>query len=275
MKTVITHFYNEEYLLPFWLKHHKKYFDHGVLIDYHSTDRSVEICREICPDWEIVTSEQEEFSAVVNDVQVSKHEKRTTLDGDWRIVLNITEFLIGDFAYLDRHPRAASPVSGPSMVGAANFCAYEDHMDIIIPSFAMADSPFFENVDPDPSIPLIKQRCYGVPHPEAQTVDELSNRRGRRLSNFYTPYPTGRHYCFSQHEQSEKFRILWYGYSPMTDSLRKRIMQIRDKIPRSDKDAGMGVQHFIWDAKQVEERFKLFQKHSIDLTEIINSYENP
>ena len=60
-KTVLTHFYNEEYLLPWWLDHHKKYFDHGILIDYASTDKSVEIIKEICPTWTEVKSKNEFF----------------------------------------------------------------------------------------------------------------------------------------------------------------------------------------------------------------------
>ncbi|MBJ3789276.1 glycosyltransferase family 2 protein, partial [Bacillus sp. OA1] len=44
-KTIISHFYNEEYLLPWWLMHHTKIFDHGILINRGSTDRSVEICK--------------------------------------------------------------------------------------------------------------------------------------------------------------------------------------------------------------------------------------
>ena len=30
---LFSHIYNEEYLLPFWLNHHKNIFDHGVIID--------------------------------------------------------------------------------------------------------------------------------------------------------------------------------------------------------------------------------------------------
>jgi hypothetical protein len=48
MKTVISHFYNEEYMLPWWLKHHRQYFDHGILIDYGSTDKSLDIIKKIC-----------------------------------------------------------------------------------------------------------------------------------------------------------------------------------------------------------------------------------
>lgn len=52
-KTIISHFYNEEYLLPWWLMHHTKIFDHGILINRGSTDRSVEICKLFAPNWEV------------------------------------------------------------------------------------------------------------------------------------------------------------------------------------------------------------------------------
>ena len=45
--TIISHFYNEEYLLPFWLNHHKKYFTNAIMIDYDSTDNSVDIIKKI------------------------------------------------------------------------------------------------------------------------------------------------------------------------------------------------------------------------------------
>ena len=41
--TIITNIFNEEYLLPFWLDYHRRIFDHGIVIDYDSTDRSIEI----------------------------------------------------------------------------------------------------------------------------------------------------------------------------------------------------------------------------------------
>ena len=51
--TVISHIFNEEYLLPFWLENHKNMFDHGIIIDYCSTDSSVEIIKKYCPTWEL------------------------------------------------------------------------------------------------------------------------------------------------------------------------------------------------------------------------------
>ena len=37
--TIIAHFFNEEYLLPWWLNHHKKIFDYGILFDYSSAHK--------------------------------------------------------------------------------------------------------------------------------------------------------------------------------------------------------------------------------------------
>ena len=53
-RVVISHFFNEAYLLPWWLEHHRQIFDHGVLIDWSSTDGSADICRQLVPGWEVV-----------------------------------------------------------------------------------------------------------------------------------------------------------------------------------------------------------------------------
>ena len=97
MKSIITHFYNEEYLLPWWLEHHKKIFDYGLMINYNSTDRSVEIIKDICPDWQIVDSVNPEFSAIEVDKEVMYYEEQIP---GWKICLNVPEFLYGDFSSL-------------------------------------------------------------------------------------------------------------------------------------------------------------------------------
>ena len=89
--TVLCHFYNEEYLLPFWLKHHCSIFTHGIMIDYHSTDKSVEIIKELCPTWEIRKTKNEMFDAHLVDKEVMEIED--TLIG-FKIALNVTEFII-------------------------------------------------------------------------------------------------------------------------------------------------------------------------------------
>ena len=92
MNTVITHFYNEEYLLPWWINHHKKLFDYGIMINYNSTDRSVEICKKLCPpNWKIVDTVNHYFDAKSNDAEVKMYEN--TVEG-FKMALTTTEFLL-------------------------------------------------------------------------------------------------------------------------------------------------------------------------------------
>ena len=101
-KTVVSHFYNEEHLLPWWLRQHKQIFDHGIMIDYASNDRSVEIIKEICPTWEIRPSRNEYFDPGPIDQEVMDIERELT---GWRIALNVTEFLYGNLDLLDDDPK--------------------------------------------------------------------------------------------------------------------------------------------------------------------------
>src|SRR5271166_3161862 len=91
MATIISHFYNEEFLLPYWLEHHKLIFNYGVLIDYASTDRSREIIRRIAPHWKVVQSRNSHFHFIEVDKEVMEIER--TIPG-WKMALNTTEFLI-------------------------------------------------------------------------------------------------------------------------------------------------------------------------------------
>jgi hypothetical protein len=61
------------------------------MIDYHSTDKSVEIIKELCPTWEIRTTKNEMFDAHLVDKEVMEIED--TLFG-FKIALNVTEFII-------------------------------------------------------------------------------------------------------------------------------------------------------------------------------------
>ena len=95
MNTVITHFHNEEYILPWWINHHKKIFDYGIMINYASTDCSYEICKKLCPPhWKIVQSVNEKFDPYTNDTEVKVHEQ--SVEG-FKITLTATEFLLIPF----------------------------------------------------------------------------------------------------------------------------------------------------------------------------------
>jgi hypothetical protein len=88
--TLLSHIFNEEYLLPFWLNHHKTMFDQIIIIDYNSTDKSIEICKNICPECKIIKTRNNCFDARKVDIEIMDIENN--IDGV-KIVLNTTEFL--------------------------------------------------------------------------------------------------------------------------------------------------------------------------------------
>lgn len=238
MKTIITHFFNEEYLLPFWLNHHKKFFDHGILVNYKSTDKSIDIIKEICPTWDIVDSKNEYFSAQLVDNEIKKIEDG--LNG-FKITLNVTEFILGDFNMLDR---------------------ITINTQFLIPSYVMVDNMGFDNekVYTD----LIIEKPFGIdttiPFEYTKlSIDDLTNlskvynigailrnpfemRRGRSLHNFRVNYPLGRHF---PGYNTKDFIILWYGFSPFNDENIKRKTQIQTKMPDSDKSLRLGFEHMV------------------------------
>lgn len=239
-KTVISHFYNEEYLLPWWLSHHKKYFDHGIMIDYHSTDRSREIIREICPDWEIRTSRNPDFDAINCDAEVRDIELSIT---GWKSALNTTEFLIGNYQRLNDVP----------------------DQQLVVGSFVMVDHAEQEPVAQVTHDRLLwEQRTWGYTWDWAHTHG-VGHRWGRSIHNTPTvtyPVQAGRH-LFDIN--CTDLVILWYGYSPDTPEMWQRKMQIGQRTSQRDAQLGMGVHH----KKTMQEHLADkagYAKYCVDLT---------
>lgn len=249
MRTVITHFYNEEYLLPWWLEHHKKYFDHGILIDYNSTDRSVEICRDICPNWKIVPSMNKEFGAVVCDKEVEYYERQVT---GWRIALTITEFLLGD---LDRlaHDR-------------------QERTQYKIPKIRFTAWDLAGKLDKNKL--LWEQIKTGVPY-----TDHKNSHSPRSLHNFNDMVyeRTGRHFDNADYN-TEDLVIFYYAYSIIGPEMLKRKLQIQKRMPEGEIFWGeLGWQHTnhgkgldVSSAKHLHDTN--FNIGSVDCTDIIDRF---
>lgn len=232
-KLIVSHFYNEAYLLPWWLEHHREMFDHGILIDNHSTDRSVEICRELVPDWEIVTSANEAFSGIMCDFEVMKHEER--YPDAWKIVLNTTEFLVGgQLDNIINHLHASGSVGGR------------------ISGAVMVDAN--PEVPPLPDMPLVAQKHYGVREEgfPFETLDKPWYRyptRTRLLHRYKIgAYKPGRHESSLPNLTNirpEHLEIWWYGFSPWTPEGRARKLQIGTTVDAFDRSVGFGHQHMV------------------------------
>jgi hypothetical protein len=249
MKTVLCHFFNEEHLLPWWLKHHKAIFDHGIMIDYASTDRSRDIIKEICPTWEIRPSRNEYFTPKAIDAEVMDIEATLT---DWRICLNVTEFLYGNTDHLISKP------GNKFQYMLANY-VFVDMEDL-------AKGPVHLFHDK----PLHEQRCWGYfapdyPNREPNFSLAHPNRLNRAMHNFTIPYfDDGRHYPDTDH-MFDDLAIFYYGHADISEAGIKRKEQIQTKVSPEMKSGHHIRNHdqFISEIKDVH------RPKAIDLTEKI------
>ena len=223
--TVLCHFYNEEYLLPFWLKHHHSIFTHGIMIDYHSTDKSVEIIKELCPTWEIRTTKNEMFDAHLVDKEVMEIEE--TLIG-FKIVLNVTEFIVAKTEFNLTNDLVC--IGMKSYTALSNLKTSQNEVE------------FINNI----------QRVSYKPY------------RGHRVIHSYQNgnYNLGRHSSNHSTTLSTDLYILWCGFYHWNEETIKRKSQIKHKIPESDKIRGFGEQH-LWNKDQMEQELKNYESSSI------------
>lgn len=218
-KTLLCHFYNEEWMLPWFLTHHKQIFDHGIMIDYHSTDRSVEIIKKICPTWAIITSRNPDFQADTIDTEVNDIE--AGIEG-WKICLNVTEQLIGDYSILDDTPR-----------------------QLLVPSVFFVDCDRQRTVTQDK--PLYEQKTDGFMF--SDNAQNFFERRSRSLHNIPVHYPAestqtcmapGRHW---NTYNTDKIVTFYYGWCPFDQGQLARKLQIQTQIPLIDRQLNRGFHH--------------------------------
>jgi hypothetical protein len=218
MNTVITHFYNEEYLLPWWIEHHKKIFDYGILIDYNSTDRSYEICKELCPPhWKIVKSVNEDFEPIPLDKEVMVYEQN--VEG-FKIALTVTEFLITPIPldtlneYMTLNNLSCIKTWGVAMV--------DEYPD---------DLPTYDKS-------LLEQKHHGlisgyeIPN-SSWGVDPYNTFYGRFYHNTpFLNYHSGRH-NLKTGDWRNVYDVftLKYKYSPWNPDTVKRVQQFAPMIP--------------------------------------------
>jgi hypothetical protein len=265
LKTVICHFYNEEWLLPWWLKHHKQIFDHGVMIDYASTDRGCDIIRELCPTWEIRPSRNTKFTPKEIDDEIMDIEAELTTnpprgswreyqpigEQTWRITLNVTEFLYGN---LDRlHTKKMNQTQ------------------YILPNYVFVD---MEDASKCPPLthekPLHDQRWWGYfapDHTKNPGPTGSPARLHRSIHNFPIRYPDwGRHYTFQDSDYTfDDLVIFYYGWADASEPAMKRKIQIQTRIPHRGGHH-TGDQNIFLNQLRADHAV-----HSIDLRERISS----
>ena len=221
---IISQFYNEEFLLPYWIEHYSHIADHVVFIDYASTDNSLKIIEEMSPGWTVLPSKLDVFDAHLNELQIMDVEKQ--FPGDWKLSVNTTEFLV--------FPQF-------SMFKDSAFRA------IKLPNYVMVESEETFNTSLIENYPLIFQRTHGY-------LDTPYRQRGgprfihRGTPDEYGPgqrvYPLGRDTMDIHPIVEPEFAFLaWWGWSPFPQSIPRKL-QIQKRVPESDLKKGYGHQHF-------------------------------
>ena len=237
--TVLTNIYNEEYLLPFWLEHHKDIFDHGIIIDYWSTDASVEICRRICPTWEVRTTKNPHFGA--REIDQEFMELESTIEGI-KVVLNTTEFLFLEKPLSQIFSELITPeVQRISLSG----CMYG--------VYSMREH----------TPTSLKELLSSVL--EKDVRGQFEYYRGRRQVHNYPTgsYWIGRHGTNNPCSETKSLAILWLGYYPWNEITIARKLQIKTHIPDSDVQKGHSYHHFYSREKFVSEHDERFQQSKL------------
>lgn len=213
--TLISHIYNEEYLLPSWLEHHKNMVDEIVIVDYNSTDTSLDICKRY--NCKILPSKNEMFQANLIDEEIMKLEE--TIEGI-KIVLNTTEFLFTTIPIKDLF------INESMAFTITSYAPYSNQMYDINNYYVIMNNLLNDNV-----------RFH-------DGTDGVNFRGYRPIHNYLNGnYQLGRHHTYHPSVHTDKLFILWFGYFPLNEYLINRKLQIKNKIPESDKILRRGYQH--------------------------------
>lgn len=229
---VLCHYFNEAYMLRWWIKHHYTLFDHGVMIDYGSTDRSNEFIRQFAPKWEIRKSRNQDFDLVGCDQEVMEIEREFQ---GWKMVLNTTEFLC--------------------VKDKAAFVKQIDHMGSFMyrtTGITMLDPLEGCYPNPDADVPLVKQRHHGIIRMEAFHRDRFIHKYSDGA------YEIGRHN--STHANGNDIYLqdaytLHFQYSPWNEEMIRRKLFIQTRIPQKYRDNGLGWQHYV-DRHRLEHMYR-------------------
>lgn len=237
--TLICYYFNEIYLLKYWLLWHRQWFD-GIMINYNSDDGSTELIQKLCPSWKIVKPKYNDgFHARDLDREVVDAEK--SVKEGWKLCLNVTEFVFhDDFGnYMDSQPQN---ING-----------------IWLSPIAMVDRADQRDTELDDR-PLVLQRPtgqFGCGNVRYTANGRLIHRAehgnwvgwGRHASSLPNIISPGDAYH------------LWFGWSPWNKQIIKRKAQIRDKIIDDDMKVMAAGTHMMT-VDQLENTFTQFQGSS-------------
>ena len=229
---LFSHFYNEELLLPFWIDHHRHMFDYAMLVNFNSTDRSVDIIRSRAPEGWKVHHWGSNFDLVKFRKDFMANEKM--FPDSWKIFLTTTEFLV--------HDDLSTLLMQESMPSAFRFRSYVMVGD--------DSKPLVDHV------PLLQQRSTYTVAPLTHEVFHLSGdffNASNGVNYIYSrimhsfdrmKYTNGLHHGaeFNVDRFSNEGFIVKFAFTPWPETINRKL-QISSRIPQEYLKIGMARHH--------------------------------
>lgn len=243
MATLFAHFYNEEYMLPWWIKHHSRLFESAILIDNNSNDTSVEIIKDMAPNWKVYPSFRKDFNSALTDLEVQYYEKDVS---GWKVCLNISEFLVV--------PGRVEEITNAVDIN------FPGNRAIGIPGVIMVDDKPTEQ--PKKNECLLAQKTNGFVELENRAllksvgmspVPSRTRYLHKALIGHYTPGRHGSHIPDRISVTPNVAQIRWFGFSPWTQDFKLRKLQIGATLDPHDVRVGWGLQHLM-QSEELEKR---------------------
>ncbi len=244
MLTLISHLRNEALLLPHWIQHHMPMFDTATIIDYASTDDSLDIVRTLAPHWRIVRSQNVDFDANDCDFEVMQVEWYTP---GWKVALNTTEYLVS-----------------PNLRALVRVAEAGGFNGITGESFVMVDKERVGFSGLVAGRPFTHHFRYGIHEDPTRKVVT----RRRLLHRWRTGgYVVGRH-SWSRGPTGQSVDLLFAHaqFAPWDNAMIHRKMSIGTQLSQHDVAKGLG-RHHLRDAASLEHDFAAECLASTDLLE--------
>lgn len=253
---LFSHFYNEEMLLPFWIDHHKHMFDEALLLNFNSTDRSVDIIRSQAPAGWKVYHWASDFDFVRFRTEFMNNEK--LYPDAWKIFLTTTEFLVHDdlSTTLMLHPM-------PSAFRFRSYIMIGDDSEPLVDK-----------------VPLLQQRhvytlaplTHEFFHGNTKTFNVSDGKiyfYSRMIHSFDSmEYTEGLHEAakFCVDSFSAEGFIAKFAFTPWPEAIDRKL-QIASRIPEEYLDKGWATHHRDnLNTSRMEEQRKYLLEHTGDFS---------
>jgi glycosyltransferase involved in cell wall biosynthesis len=235
---VYTVCYNEEKILPYFLRHYSSFAEKIIVFDNYSTDSSPDIVRS-CP---IADLRRFNTNGTFNDLEniriKNKSYKESLGKADFVIVVDMDEFLYHPQILELLRRYKSDGVTLPKTIG----------YDMISWRFPRSSKPFVENMRIGRESPSYAKRC--IFHPEVDINFQVGAHTCNAAGNILE-------------SNSADIKLLHYHYLGLLRIIRKH-RAFKRRLSQFNLEHKLGYQ-YTWGALRLVGRFLVYRANSYDI----------